>query len=406
MAKRLVVLSGPDEGRAFTIPPADAMLFGRSRATETKLIDPHVSRVHCQVQLDGDRPVVTDFDSAGGTFVNGKRVARHVLQPGDIVRLGNTRLQYIDERAETAAPSAQKKVAAPTAARPALWLNQLPGERFGHFKVGSLLARGQTGYVFHATDIRRKNPVALKVIDPAFGKDDAAVRRFVKAMKTALRLRHPNLVTVYAAGKTGPYCWVATEYVAGESLSAIIGRAEVAGPLDWRQVLPLGISIARALDYAHRKHVVHRNVNPQNILIGTNPKDTKLADLMLATALEGEVARKIRQGELTGALPYMAPERTASGPVDARCDVYSLGATMYAMLVGRPPFTGDSLEEVVRKIRQESPTPLRALQPKVPEPLEGLVLRLLAKRPQERPQSAAELVKALAGYAQAQGVTV
>src|SRR5437016_10301190 len=101
MAKRLLVLAGPDEGRVFVIPPTDSMLLGRSRATETCLIDPHVSRVHCQVQVENGEVIVTDFDSPAGTWVNGKRVARHPLLPGDLLRIGNTRLQYLDDEAES-----------------------------------------------------------------------------------------------------------------------------------------------------------------------------------------------------------------------------------------------------------------------------------------------------------------
>lgn len=411
MARRLMVLSGPDEGRVFTIPPSDALLLGRSRATESKLIDPHVSRVHCQVQMEDEGAVLSDFDSAGGTFVNGKRVARQVLQPGDIVRIGDTRLQYVDDRPQAPAFAGRDTASEPApapqpAARPALWLTQLPGEKLGNFKVGSLLARGKTGYVFHARDTRRNLPAAIKVLDPAIGQDEETVRRFVKAMKTVLPLRHPNLVTVYAAGKTGPYCWVAMEYVAGESLAAVIGRIEVAGPLDWRHVFRLGVYIARALDYAHGQKIVHRNVNPTNILVGANARDTKLADLMLATALEGELARQIRQGDLTAVLPYMAPERTTSQPADRRCDLYSLGATMYAMLAGRPPFLGDSLEDVVAKIRREPPAPLRTFQAGVPEPVEAVVRRMLAKRPEDRQQSAAELLQELEAQTRAHGVTV
>ena len=96
MPKKLVVLAGPDEGRAFSLG-SDPLLLGRSRATESHLLDPHISRVHCQIQFEGDQFLLTDFDSAGGTFVNGKRTSRHALQPGDIVRIGNTRLQFIAE---------------------------------------------------------------------------------------------------------------------------------------------------------------------------------------------------------------------------------------------------------------------------------------------------------------------
>ena len=102
MPKRLLVLAGPDEGRTFAIPAAESLLVGRSRATDMCLIDPHVSRVHCQVQVEDGHTVVSDFDSPGGTWVNGKRIAKQALHPGDLIRIGNTRLQYLDDEGESA----------------------------------------------------------------------------------------------------------------------------------------------------------------------------------------------------------------------------------------------------------------------------------------------------------------
>src|SRR6476659_7795423 len=96
MVKRLVVLAGPDEGRVFRLG-TDPLMLGRSRATESHLIDPHVSRIHCQVTLEGERYIISDFDSAGGTFVNGKKITKQPLQPGDLIRIGNTRLQYSED---------------------------------------------------------------------------------------------------------------------------------------------------------------------------------------------------------------------------------------------------------------------------------------------------------------------
>src|ERR1700730_6987175 len=140
MPKKLIVLAGPDEGRAFLLG-SDPLLLGRSRATESHLLDPHVSRVHCQVQAEGDEFVLSDFDSAGGTFVNGKRMSRHALQPGDIIRIGNTRLQFVAEPDNATAPSAdQSRSAGVAIATPTLvprgtqWVQDLAGQRLSHYK--------------------------------------------------------------------------------------------------------------------------------------------------------------------------------------------------------------------------------------------------------------------------------
>src|SRR5262245_30636093 len=145
MAKRLVVLAGPDEGRIFPLENTEPLMLGRSRAAEPRLIDPHVSRIHCQVQAEGDKFVVLDYESAGGTFVNGKRVNRHELVPGDLIRIGATRLQYVEDMNE---PAPVDHLLAP-APRPGAWSQELIGQAIAHYKVGAVLAKGKTGFVFH-----------------------------------------------------------------------------------------------------------------------------------------------------------------------------------------------------------------------------------------------------------------
>ena len=117
------------------------------------------------------------------------------------------------------------------------WARELPGQKFGQFQVGTLFAKGKTGCVFHARHIRKNLDVALKVLDPSYGSSDALVKRFNRAMKAVLPLHHPNLVKVHGAGKTGPHCWVAMEFVRAESLAAVIARIETVGMFDWRNVL-------------------------------------------------------------------------------------------------------------------------------------------------------------------------
>src|SRR5262249_11433508 len=155
------------------------------------------------------------------------------------------------------------------------------------------------------------------------------------------------------AGRTGPYCWMAMEYVDGESLTQVIQRIGVAGMLDWQVAHRVGVHIARGLQYAHDQSVIHRNVMPANILLRHSDKVAKLGDLMLAQALEGTLAQQItKPGELIGDIAYMAPERTrGTADIDGRSDLYGLGATLYALLTGRPPFTADSAPELITKIR-------------------------------------------------------
>lgn len=398
MAKKLIVLAGPDEGRVFNLG-TEAVMFGRSRATGvTPLTDPHVSRVHCQVVPEGNNYAVVDFDSASGTFVNGKEVPRHVLQSGDLIRIGDTHMQFVVD--ETAA--APKEVKSATD-----WARALVGQSISHYTISAPIARGSKGYIFHAQDTRNDAEVALKVLHSDFGQDEKKVQRFIEAMKAVMPLSHPHLLKILGAGKAGNHCWVATEYVAGESLSAVIGRIEKGRKLDWKGVVRVGIFLARALEFAHSKNLIHENVTPQNILVGKKPTNTKLTDLMLALATEEDPTKPISAaGVPSESLAYMSPERT-DGPgatIDARTDIYSLGATLYAMFTGTPPFAGTTVTELADRIRLDAPQPFQAMQVQAPGEVEQLLRRCLAKRPQDRPASAGEMRKDLERIAQAHGI--
>jgi serine/threonine-protein kinase len=167
--------------------------------------------------------------------------------------------------------------------------------------------------------------------------------------------------------------------------------------LDWRKAFRVGVHVARALEYVHGQSILHRNVTPTNILLEATSKTVKLGDLMLAKALEGITQKQItRPGEIVGDVTYMSPERTrGSDDVDHRSDLYGLGATLYALLTGRPPFTGVTLVEKISRIRQSVPEKPTKFQMSIPTQFEAIVLKLLAKRPEERYQSAGDLLKEL-----------
>jgi hypothetical protein len=402
MFKQLIVTSGPDQGLVFLIPPADTLLLGRSRATETRLTDPHVSRLHCRVEAKGDDVVITDNDSAGGTYVNGRRISGpHIVRPGDTISVGQTELQLRTvsaDDADTVPPRSQPTAAPqPPAEVGGLPLAELVGQTISRYRIGSVLAKGQHGVVFHARDTEADLPVAFKVLGPRLADDETRRERFVRAMKTVLPLRHENLVTVHAAGKTGRFCWIAMEYVEGESLTQWVQRAGVAGMLDWRNAVRVAVQIARALEYAHAQQILHRNVTPMNVVVRGRDKVAKLGDLMLAKALEGALAVNLTEpGEMLSDLDYIAPERTyPSATCDERSDLFSLGATLYALLTGRLPFAGDSPIETIKKVRAAQPDSPRKAQMAVPQQVEDVVLKLLARRPEDRYANATALLREL-----------
>jgi serine/threonine protein kinase len=408
------VTAGPNQGCTYLLFPGRERMLGRSAKAEYRLTDPHVSRNHCQVVLVGDEVSIIDNDSQGGTFVNGTRVTQQTLKPGDLLQIGDTQLRLeVGDFSLDVVQGLAKLAADPRNANPAVpqtseQLKALSGQTLSHYDIGPVIGEGSSSIIFHATDTKDNRPVALKVLRLEFSQNEIEVQRFIRGMKTALPLRHPNLVTVYGAGKTGPYCWVAMEYIAGENLRQVIDRLGVAGRLDWRHAFQVAMQIGKALEYAHGQQIIHRNLTPRNILLEAPTKAAKLGDLMLAKALEGSLAQQItRPGELIGEVAYMAPERTqAEGKVDARSDLYGLGATVYALLAGRPPFEGDSLVETITKIRQIEPVPPTKYQMSIPSHFQDVVMKLLAKRPLDRYQTAPDLLKELRRVGKNQGLSV
>jgi serine/threonine protein kinase len=408
MFAHLIVTTGPDRGRTFDLTPGQTLQIGRSAATATKLTDPSVSRVHCEVEWVDDHFLLLNV-GAGGTLVNGKAVSQHQLKSGDVIRLGATEIRFqlgqdLVSEQSTLAPLA--KTASPDGMER---LKGLVGQTLAqHYLLEAILAKGESGLLFRATDTNNNQTVAFKVLKPEYSQNDEEMQRFIRAMKTVLPLRHPNLVSLLGAGKSGDFCWMAMDYIEGESMTQVIQRIGVAKMLDWRYGYRVAVHVARALEYAHGLSILHRNVTPRNILLRASDKTVLLGDLMLAKALEGTLAQQItRPGELLGDVAYMSPERTRGvSDIDGRSDLYGLGATVYALLAGRPPFAGASLPELISKIRSAEPENLQKYQLSVPALFQSPILKLLAKRPEDRFQSAMELLAELQRVGKFAGMSV
>jgi serine/threonine protein kinase len=397
MSRKLIITGGPEKGRTFPLEDGQTLVIGRGQASDTKINDPHMSRIHCRVQVDGGRTVLLDAGGAG-TLVRGDKIEQHELQPGDEFQVGGTTLRFqlgdATDQATMAPAAGKAAVARPQSAS----LKDLVGQTLAHYRLDKIITAGNTGMVYLAHDTEKNRPAAVKVLAPDYTDDDEQRERFVRAMKTMLPMRHTNIVRLYHAGKTGPYCWAAMEYIDGESLTKVIDRIGIEGMLDWREVWRVAVHIGRALEFAFEQRIIHRNVTPTNILRRHADKVCLLGDLMLAKALEGTLAKQVtRPGQLVGDVPYMSPERTRdSGLADCRSDIYGLGATLYALLTGRPPFERDSLPELVRMVRENNPVPPKRYQLAVNDLFQDLILKMLAKRPEDRFQNPTVLLSELA----------
>jgi serine/threonine protein kinase len=350
---------------------------------------------------------VADYGGSGGVLVNGVAIKLRALVHGDAIQIGDTLLRYLTGPHSESQAAAGLSTPAEYDPKGTERLADLSGRTLVRYRIGEVLGWGGTGMVFRAHDTDSNVDVALKVMQPAFADNEEDVQRFVRAMKAMMPLQHPNLVEVYAAGKSGPYCWSSMELVEGESLTAVIQRIGIAGALDWKYAYRVAVHIGRALAYAHARGVVHRDIAPANILVRAHDRAVKLGDLMLAKALEGTWARQItRPGELVGDIGSMSPERLGDpSAVDHRSDLFSLGATCYTLMAGQPPFKGANLAETVTRLRTVEPLRLAGRQIGIPESFEGAVFKLMAKKPADRYQSADELLQDLARIGKANGAT-
>jgi serine/threonine protein kinase len=411
MNSQILIIAGPDKGRVFQLEEGQSLVIGRGQSSHTKINDPYMSRMHCEIEVENSK--ATLIDSGGkNTLVKGAAVDRHELQPGDEFQAGNTVFRYslgtsADDKTWHAPAGANAGGApAPKPRTPAM--KELVGQTFANFHLDSVLAVGGSGYVFKATDTEKNRIAAVKVLYPERMANDEEKERFVRAMKTMLPIRHPNIVALWNAGKNGPFCWAAMEFIDGESLTEVIHRIGVNDMLDWRDVWRVGVDIASALEKAFEQKVIHRNVTPANILRRRSDKVCLLGDLMLAKALEGTLAKQVTSpGRLLGELPYIPPERTRDGQsVDIRSDIYGLGATMYALLAGKPPFESDSTGELIRMIRESEPVPPKKYQLAINEQFQAVVLRMLSKRPEDRFANPSLLLEELERVGKYQGLTI
>ena len=403
-----IVVQGPDAGSSFTLPPRDAFIVGRGKESHTALQDPRVSRKHCEIVCDGDRLILRDSGSAGGTYVNGERVEQCELAPGDVIRIGDSQLRVeaelpVDRASQETVGPKTKPAAIPARQRD---MSHLVGQTLHKYTLVKQIASGMTGAVFLAERVETKEPRAVKVLWPEISQDEQQMQRFVRAIKTMQPIRHPNIVRIHDAGVSHKMCWFGMEYVPGESLQQVIERFGAAGMLDWQTAFRVALQMARALDTAHEHKIVHRNITPKNILWNREQRVAKLGDLMLAKALEESNAQQItRPGEILGSLPYVSPESTAADPkLDCRSDIYGLGATIYATLTGRPPFESKSRTQLLKQIQEETPRRPKEFQLAIADVFEGAVMKMLAKKPDDRYTTPRALLQDLERIGKYQGL--
>jgi serine/threonine protein kinase len=270
-----------------------------------------------------------------------------------------------------------------------------PGTRVGRYEVVAHLASGGMGEVYRARDVELDRDVALKILGAQYVDNPLAVERFRREARNAARLAHKHIVTLYDWGQDGGTWFLALELIDGTDLHSYINaRGRLRPPEAWVIIM----QAAKALDHAFQQGIVHRDIKPSNFLISRRGRKirVKLTDLGLSRALTDDAHRVTRDGTTVGTVDYMAPEQARdSALADVRSDIYSLGCTLYHLLAGQPPFPEGGLGERILKHLQTEPPDVRDFNREVPAGLWDVLRRMLAKEPDDRYQTPAELLEAL-----------
>ena len=266
----------------------------------------------------------------------------------------------------------------------------LLGTTLGDFEIVKLLGHGGMGTVYKARQPSLERFVAIKVLSSALASDASFVARFAREARAAAAVNHRNIIAVVDIGQARGFSYIAMEYVDGESLATIVRRE---GHLAQERALEVMEQVASALAAAHEAGVIHRDIKPSNIMINSRG-EVRITDFGLAKRLERDIDIT-EEGQTLGTPAYLAPEVVTGGKVDGCADLYSLGATFYHLLAGRPPFEGATFSEVVVKQVNERPLPLGRLAPWVDPRLCQIIDRLLQKSPAARFPSAQALLDAL-----------
>ena len=384
--------------------------------------DAALSRRHCSIANEGGRLVVEDLGSRNGTFVNGERVVRRHLRPGDEVEIGASRVIVRAPRsgervpanttelwraeglcmlcgvvipAEDLAAGRAQKAREGLICKLCLEVALVPGRKLGGYRIIEQIGVGGMAEVYRAEQVSSGRIAAMKTLLDPQNASETERARFVQEAKASARLEHPNLVRIYDAGEESGIPYIIMEYIEGEDLADILDRR---GRLDVGTSLDIVMDIASALAYAHAHGVVHRDVKPGNIIIDRVWGRARLLDLGVAKIHDLSEASRLTQRDMgIGTLEYAAPEQIQSArDVDARADIYSLGATLYRMVVGVRPFTATRQIDLARAVLDDPLQWPDHARRTVPEALRAAIERAMSKKARGRYASADELRAALA----------
>ena len=263
----------------------------------------------------------------------------------------------------------------------------------GRYEVEQVVGVGGMGVVLRGFDRELQRPVAIKMMLPGLANNGTAKQRFKREARSVAAILHPNVIAIHGVDETNNMPWFVMPYIAGPSLRELVDRN---GPIPEREIARIGLQIASGLAAAHGQGLVHRDIKPANILVDNSINRVVITDFGLAHRETEETLT--RTGFLAGTLNYMSPEQTKGEDVDGRSDLFSLGALLYFLATGSPPFRSATPAGVLHNVCNKRPADVRTLNPEISKTLSHVIDSLLSKRPSRRFQSAAELEKFFEEY--------
>lgn len=368
---RLLVEKGLDRGLELLLVEGQNYVVGRDESVDLIIKDEMASRKHCLVGERKGAWLIKDLGSVNGTKVNGRPLEANKagkLAIGDTIEIGETLISLLPSSHDDQDP--------------------LVGKTLGGFRIDDKLGRGAMGVVYRAHQISLKRDVALKVLSSDVSHDQRFKEMMIKEARAAAALSHHNILQVYEVGEDQGHLFIAMELALKGSVLEELRRD---GQIKLDRSLQIVKDALRALGYAERKGLVHRDIKPDNLMI-TADGDVKLGDLGLA-ATAAELTGD--QSGVFGTPHYIAPEQAQGKPLDHRADIYALGATWYRMLTGQTLFQGNNAKEILRRQVREAHRPLNSLMPDIPPTISTILDRMLAKEPDQRYPSATNVLEDL-----------
>jgi hypothetical protein len=425
MQVKLLVTDGPHQGRSFTFHEHDTFIVGRATCAHFRLPqkDARFSRVHFMIEVNPPHCRLIDANSTNGTFVNGRRVMTADLHDGDVIKGGATvmHVSVADVSPSAAPPAPAPRIsAAPTLVpqlRPAAGAPNAPAGRsaidllpadyleriqnrpqtIAGYQLVDEIGRGTMGVVYLALREADQSVVAVKTITPDAASNEADCDRFLRETMIMAQLTHPNIVAFRGMGRSHGQLFFAMDFVPGRNLEMLLGEE---GPLAVGRAVRLTCQLLSALDYAHAKGFVHRDVKPANVMVSRDRDHelVRLLDFGLARAYQASrLSGLTMTGDMGGTVPFMAPEQiTHFREAKASVDLYSAAAILYYLLTRQHVF--DFPREVGRQIAmllQHEPIPILLRRPDLPAELASLIDRGLARNVEKRFATAAEMSHAL-----------